>query len=68
MARAPTGEKDKLLRALRRCLRSVLKWAEAYEPSREYRQAYEADLDEAEALLVKSDVEHASPANKRQVR
>ncbi len=42
----------KTLEEFRRSLRKVLHWAEAYEPSRQHRQAYDADLDEAEALLV----------------
>jgi len=41
---------------LRRSLQKVLRWAEAYEPSRQHRYAYDADLDEAAALLVESRI------------
>jgi len=49
-----TAITDKMLEELRGSLRKVLRWAEAYEPSRQHRHAYEADLDEAEALLAKA--------------
>ena len=62
MAHAPTGETDTLREEFRFSLRRVLRWAEAYEPSREQRRAHDADLDEAEALLAKTDVGRAASA------
>jgi len=56
VAHAPAGEQDKLVEELRLSRRRVLKWAEAYEPRREQRRAYDADLDAAEALLAKADI------------
>jgi hypothetical protein len=52
---------EDLLEDLRFTLRRVLKWAEAYEPSRMQKRAYDADLDAAEALLSRPDA-HVSPS------
>jgi hypothetical protein len=51
----PTGEIRDVVEELRLALRRVLKWAEAHEPPRDRRRAYDADLDAAEALLAKTD-------------
>jgi hypothetical protein len=56
VARVPTRDKDELVEELCDSLRRVLKWAEAYEPSRQHRREYDADLDKAEALLAKTHV------------
>jgi hypothetical protein len=54
VAHVPTYDKEKLVEELCDSLGRVLKWAEAYEPSRQHRREYDADLDKAEALLAKT--------------
>ena len=50
---------------LRRSLRKLLGWAEAYEPPMlSERMRYDADLDEAEDLLDAADVWFAVDADR----
>jgi hypothetical protein len=53
----PAGEIRDMVEELRFALRRVLKWAEAYEPRRDRRRAYDTDLDAAEALLAKTNAQ-----------
>lgn len=48
VSRTATGD---LLEELRLALRRALKWAEAYEPPRDRRRAYDADRDAAESAV-----------------
>lgn len=57
----PGVQTARVLEEFRLALRRVLKWAEAYEPPRDRKRSYDADLDSAEALLAKTDADHPGP-------
>ncbi len=57
MARETADVNKRLAEELCDSLRRVLKWAEAYEPPRQHRREYDADLDKAEALLSRAKVD-----------
>lgn len=59
VARMSVAEPGNLIEELRLALRRILKWAEAYEPPRDRRRAYDADLDAAEALLARTEARSA---------
>ena len=54
MAQGPKRDGNRLVEELSDSLRRVLRWAEAYEPSRQNRKEYDTDLDKAEALLTRT--------------